>query len=142
MPLKSWSGFFNICFCKKNDEGSPGRRKTIRSRGRVIAEVKCDSSFLKTAVRRNISVSLSLPSALNDVQMWELVLTICAPHCNCVQCNINTFTFIRRFYPKWLTVRLRYTFFLLQYVCFLGFEPTTFALLTQCSTNEPQEHNI
>ncbi len=27
-----------------------------------------------------------------------------------------------------------------QYVCSLGIEPTTFALLTQCSTTEPQEH--
>ncbi len=26
-----------------------------------------------------------------------------------------------------------------QYVCSLGIEPTTFALLTQCSTTEPQE---
>ncbi len=26
-----------------------------------------------------------------------------------------------------------------QYMCFLGIEPTTFALLTQCSTTEPQE---
>ncbi len=25
-------------------------------------------------------------------------------------------------------------------VCCLGIEPTTFALLTQCSTTEPQEH--
>ncbi len=25
-------------------------------------------------------------------------------------------------------------------VCSLGIEPTTFALLTQCSTTEPQEH--
>ncbi len=40
-----------------------------------------------------------------------------------------------------LPVRLGYTF-LCQYVCFLGFELTTFALLTQCSTTEPQEHNI
>ncbi len=31
-----------------------------------------------------------------------------------------------------------YTFF--QYMCSLGIEPTTFALLTQCSTTEPQEH--
>ncbi len=30
-----------------------------------------------------------------------------------------------------------YSFF--QYVCSLGIEPTTFALLTQCSTTEPQE---
>ncbi len=28
-----------------------------------------------------------------------------------------------------------------QYVCSLGIEPTTFALLTQCSTTEPQERN-
>ncbi len=27
-----------------------------------------------------------------------------------------------------------------QYVCSLGIEPKTFALLTQCSTTEPQEH--
>ncbi len=29
-----------------------------------------------------------------------------------------------------------------QYVCSLGIEPTTFALLTQCSTTEPQEQII
>ncbi len=29
-----------------------------------------------------------------------------------------------------------------QYVCSLGIEPTTFALLTKCSTTEPQEHNL
>ncbi len=29
-----------------------------------------------------------------------------------------------------------------QYVCSLGIEPTTFALLTQCSTTEPQEHVV
>ncbi len=28
-----------------------------------------------------------------------------------------------------------------QYVCSLGIEPTTFTLLTQCSTTEPQEHD-
>ncbi len=27
-----------------------------------------------------------------------------------------------------------------QYECSLGIEPTTFALLTQCSTTEPQQH--
>ncbi len=26
-------------------------------------------------------------------------------------------------------------------MCSLGIEPTTFALLTQCSTTEPQEHS-
>ncbi len=31
-----------------------------------------------------------------------------------------------------------YTFFVS--MCSLGIEPTTFALLTQCSTTEPQEH--
>ncbi len=35
-----------------------------------------------------------------------------------------------------------YTFFFCQYVCSLGIEPTTFALLTQCSTTEPQEHKF
>ncbi len=30
--------------------------------------------------------------------------------------------------------------FVCQYVCSLGIEPTTFVVLTQCSTTEPQEH--
>ncbi len=30
--------------------------------------------------------------------------------------------------------------FFCQYMCSLGIEPTTFELLTQCSTTEPQEH--
>ncbi len=46
-----------------------------------------------------------------------------------------TFTFSRRFYPKRLTVHSGYTFFICQYVCSLGIEPTTFALLTQCSNH-------
>ncbi len=33
-------------------------------------------------------------------------------------------------------------YFFCQYMCSLGIEPTTFALLTQCSTTEPQEHCI
>ncbi len=52
---------------------------------------------------------------------------------------IYIYAFSRRFYPKRLTVNSGYTCFC-QYMCFLGIEPTTFALLTQCSTTEPQEH--
>ncbi len=43
---------------------------------------------------------------------------------------IYIYAFSRRFYPKRLTVHSGYTFFC-QYVCSLGIEPTTFALLTQ-----------
>ncbi len=50
-------------------------------------------------------------------------------------------SFSRRFYPKRLTVHSCYTCFC-QYMCSLGIEPTTLALLTQCSTTEPQEHCI
>ncbi len=53
---------------------------------------------------------------------------------------IYIYAFSRRFYPKRLTVHSGYTFFC-QYVCSLGIEPTTFALLTQCSTTEPREHS-
>jgi len=49
------------------------------------------------------------------------------------------YTFSRRFYPKWLTVHSDYTLFY-QYMRFLEIKPTTFVLLTQCSTTEPQEH--
>ncbi len=53
--------------------------------------------------------------------------------------NIRMITFIRRFYPKRLTVHSGYACFVS--VCSLGIEPTTFALLTQCSTTEPQDHD-
>ncbi len=48
------------------------------------------------------------------------------------------YAFSRCFYPKRLTVHSGYTF--LSVCVFLGIEPTTFALLRQCSTTEPQEH--
>ncbi len=41
-----------------------------------------------------------------------------------------------------MIVHSGYTFFFYQYVCSLGIEPTTFALLMQCSTTEPQEHYL
>ncbi len=45
---------------------------------------------------------------------------------------IYIYAFSRRFYPKRLTVHSGYTFFC-QYMCSLAIEPTTFALLPQCS---------
>ncbi len=47
---------------------------------------------------------------------------------------IYIYAFSRRFYPKRLTVHSRYTYFC-QYMCSLGIEPTTFALLMQCSNH-------
>ncbi len=48
---------------------------------------------------------------------------------------IYIYAFSRCFYPKRLTVHSGYTLFFCQYVCSLGIEPTTFALLTQCSNH-------
>ncbi len=48
---------------------------------------------------------------------------------------IYIYAFSRCFYPKRLTVHSGYTFFLSVCVCSLGIEPTTFALLTQCSNH-------
>ncbi len=56
---------------------------------------------------------------------------------------IYIYAFSRRFYPKRLTVHSDYTFFVSMYMCSLGIEPTTFALLMQCSNHwatETQEH--
>ncbi len=50
------------------------------------------------------------------------------------------YVFSSRFYPKRFTVHSGYIFFVS--MCSLGIEPTTFALLTQCSIAEPQEHII
>ncbi len=58
--------------------------------------------------------------------------------------DLNAFymyAFIRCFYPKWLKVHSGYTFFH-QYVMCVPWKliPKPFALLTQCSTTEPQEY--
>ncbi len=37
---------------------------------------------------------------------------------------------------------IQFIYFFCQYMCSLGIEPTTFALLMQCSTTEPQEQDF
>ncbi len=37
---------------------------------------------------------------------------------------------------------IQFIYFFCQYMCSLGIEPTTFALLMQCSTTEPQEQDL
>ncbi len=59
---------------------------------------------------------------------------------NCIL--IYMYAFSRRFYPKRLTMHSGYTFFY-QYCVFPGnWNPQPFALLTQCSTTEPQEQLV
>ncbi len=53
--------------------------------------------------------------------------------------DIYIYAFSRRFYPKRLTVHSGYTFFISMCVPW-ELNPQPFALLTQCSTTEPQEH--
>ncbi len=48
---------------------------------------------------------------------------------------IYIYAFSRCFYPKRFIVQSGYTYFFCGYVCSLGIEPTTFALLTQCSNH-------
>ncbi len=55
--------------------------------------------------------------------------------------NIYMYAFSRRFYPKRLTVHSDYTFFISMCVPW-ELNPQPFALLTQCSTTEPQEHKL
>ncbi len=61
--------------------------------------------------------------------------------CHCFEGNsiILTYTFIRHFYLKRLTVHSSYTFIISMCVSW-ELNPQPFTLLTQCSTTEPQEH--
>ncbi len=52
---------------------------------------------------------------------------------------IYIYAFSRRFNPKRLTIQAIHIF-VSTWMYSLGIKPTTFALLTQCSTTEPQEH--
>ncbi len=54
--------------------------------------------------------------------------------------NIYIYTFSRCFYPKQLTVHSGYTFFFIRMCVPWELNPRPFALLTQCSTTEPQKH--
>ncbi len=63
-------------------------------------------------------------------------------HCNkygYIHIYIYIYAFSRRFYPKRLTVHSGYTCFICMCVPWES-NPQPFALLTQCSTTEPQEH--
>ncbi len=50
------------------------------------------------------------------------------------------YAFSRRFYPKRITVHSGYTYFFVSMFVLWELNPQPFALLTQCSTTEPQEH--
>ncbi len=68
------------------------------------------------------------------------IILICwfAAHFFNYQCYIYIYAFSRRFYPKRLTVHSGYTCFITMCVPWES-NPQPFALLTQCSTTEPQE---
>ncbi len=53
---------------------------------------------------------------------------------------IYIYAFSRRFYTKWLTVHSRFNYFFPVCVFSGNWTHNLFALLTQCSTTEPQEH--
>ncbi len=75
-----------------------------------------------------------------------------------VQAKVDVASYIIQLYIKMYYIKSTFTFMHLadafiqsdlfrlyifcQYMCSLGIEPTTFVLLTQCSTTEPQEHCI
>ncbi len=63
------------------------------------------------------------------------------PHVCAALAYIYVYAFSRRFYPKRLTVHSGYTNFVSTCVSWES-NPQPFALLTQCSTTEPQECNL
>ncbi len=72
-----------------------------------------------------------------------LLPTTCVMSQICTQTNqredVYIYAFSRRFNPKWLTAHSGYTFIISTCVPWES-NPQPFALLTQCSTTEPQEH--
>ncbi len=68
----------------------------------------------------------------SDVSFEQCKVVLVLYRLSQMQTFIHAFS--RRFYPKRLTVHSGYTFFC-QYMCSLGIEPTTFALLAQCSNH-------
>ncbi len=75
-------------------------------------------------------------SALASANVCSRCAGVCSFSSGGMDCAvyIYIYAFSRRFYPK--------LHIYCQCMCSLGIEPTTFALLTQCSTTEPQEHML
>ncbi len=65
--------------------------------------------------------------------------------CKCIFLTADVYIYIyafsRRFYPKLLTIAFRLYIFISMCVLWES-NPQPFALLTQCSTTEPQEHSL
>ncbi len=113
-------------------------------------------SLYSTAMRRDKMVATSLPtgSFLASCSLCSCTLrswipgggangSIEADAYTAVQkfgsSKCFTFTFMH-LADAFIQMHLGYTFFFCQYMCSLRIEPTTFALLTQCSTTEPKKH--
>ncbi len=78
------------------------------------------------------------PWSLNQL-LVPLAVWAGAKSCWKIYIYIYIYAFSRRFYPKRLTVHSEYTCFISMCVPWES-NPQPFALLTQCSTTEPQEH--
>ncbi len=90
------------------------------------------SPILRRPWHQNVSDTRPKTKNIDSVILLVLVVSLSIFHSYCVE--IYIYIFSRHFYPKRLTVHSGYTFFG-QYMCSLGIEPTTFALLTQCSNH-------
>ncbi len=71
----------------------------------------------------------------------QLIFTLWATVWTGSYIYIYIYAFSRRFYPKRLTLHSGYTCFISMCVPWES-NPQPFALLTQCSTTEPQEHRV
>ncbi len=120
-----------ICFCGVWDSG----------RGEL-------PDSLSSERFRNNSIFKLTSTTIAHTMVWDLIkhviLKTLVPkvsHCFCNRHELNSSDFrLCIFIQRDLQAFRLYIY--CQYVCSLGIEPTTFALLTQCSTTEPQEHFI
>ncbi len=75
---------------------------------------------------------------LLSLSVFSIMLWKCLPDGSKMKRRLHLFTFSRCFIQS--NIQYIQVIHVFQYVCSLGIEPTTFALLTQCSATEPQEH--
>ncbi len=93
----------------------------------------------KSSAQPDLCYSLEL----NHAMLVSSGQRITAPSCAWLLQRISTFTFMHladAFIQSDLRCIQAIHIFVSTWMCSLGIKPTTFALLTQCSTPEPQEH--
>ncbi len=111
---------------------------------RVNQSGACSSSDVITSGGRKSETTMEDCCVVNFTCEWSEFharMKRVNSKCSSVQLCLNNTIYSLHSHLVWTHLYSAFRLYIVyQYMCSLGIESTTFALLTQCSTTEPQEH--